>query len=99
MDCCRGSVLCVGGSGASSALTRRNWVCHRFSKPLVRVLRAIALRCLLLSNRLTLSVASVALNMAGGFEALGLAPELVRAVTEDLGYLLPTNVQASLASR
>lgn len=31
--------------------------------------------------------------MAGGFEALGLAPELVRAVTEDLGYLLPTNVQ------
>ncbi|CAN0441018.1 unnamed protein product [Ascophyllum nodosum] len=31
--------------------------------------------------------------MAGGFEALGLAPELIRAVTEDLGYLLPTNVQ------
>lgn len=31
--------------------------------------------------------------MAGGFEALGLAPELVRAVTEDLGYLLPSNVQ------
>ncbi|CAM9446547.1 unnamed protein product [Hapterophycus canaliculatus] len=31
--------------------------------------------------------------MAGGFESLGLAPELVRAVTEDLGYLLPTNVQ------
>lgn len=31
--------------------------------------------------------------MAGGFEALGLAPELVRAVTDDLGYLLPTNVQ------
>lgn len=34
-------------------------------------------------------------NMAGGFEALGLAPELVRAVTEDLGYLLPTNVQVT----
>lgn len=34
--------------------------------------------------------------MAGGFEALGLAPELVRAVTEDLGYLLPTNVQVQL---
>ena len=32
-------------------------------------------------------------SMAGGFEALGLAPELIRAVTEDLGYLLPTNVQ------
>lgn len=31
--------------------------------------------------------------MAGGFEALGLAPELIRAVTEGLGYLLPTNVQ------
>lgn len=31
--------------------------------------------------------------MAGGFEALGLAPELIRAVKEDLGYLLPTNVQ------
>lgn len=36
--------------------------------------------------------------MAGGFEALGLAPELVRAVTEDLGYLLPTNVQVALPS-
>lgn len=33
--------------------------------------------------------------MAGGFESLGLAPELVRAVTEDLGYLLPTNVQVT----
>lgn len=31
--------------------------------------------------------------MAGGFEALGLAPELIRAVKEDLGYVLPTNVQ------
>lgn len=31
--------------------------------------------------------------MAGGFEELGLAPELIRAVKEDLGYLLPTNVQ------
>lgn len=31
--------------------------------------------------------------MAGGFEALGLGPELIRAVTSDLGYLLPTNVQ------
>lgn len=36
--------------------------------------------------------------MAGGFEALGLAPELVRAVTEDLGYLLPTNVQVFVLS-
>lgn len=35
--------------------------------------------------------------MAGGFEALGLAPELVRSVTEDLGYLLPTNVQVTAA--
>ncbi|CAM9108639.1 unnamed protein product [Choristocarpus tenellus] len=31
--------------------------------------------------------------MAGGFEALGLCPELVRAVKDDFGYLLPTNVQ------
>lgn len=31
--------------------------------------------------------------MAGGFEALGLAPELIRAVKSDLGYLLPTNIQ------
>lgn len=31
--------------------------------------------------------------MAGGFEALGLGPELIRAVTGDLGYILPTNVQ------
>ena len=48
---------------------------------------------------LFLSVAPAALRMAGGFEALGLAPELVRAVTEDLGYLLPTNVQVSLIAR
>lgn len=31
--------------------------------------------------------------MAGGFESLGLAPELIRAIRDDLGYLLPTNVQ------
>lgn len=31
--------------------------------------------------------------MAGGFEELGLASELVRAVKDDLGYLLPTDVQ------
>lgn len=31
--------------------------------------------------------------MAGGFEALGLGPELIRAVTSNLGFLLPTNVQ------
>ena len=33
------------------------------------------------------------LPMAGGFEELGLASELVRAVKDDLGYLLPTDVQ------
>ncbi|CAM9116132.1 unnamed protein product [Discosporangium mesarthrocarpum] len=31
--------------------------------------------------------------MAGGFEALGLGPELIRAVKNDFGYVLPTNVQ------
>lgn len=31
--------------------------------------------------------------MPGGFESLGLSPELIRAVEQDLGYLLPTNVQ------
>ena len=31
--------------------------------------------------------------MAGGFESLGLGPELVRAVEVDLGWLLPTDVQ------
>ena len=31
--------------------------------------------------------------MAGGFEELGLASELIRAVKDDLGYLLPTDVQ------
>lgn len=48
--------------------------------------------------RLYTLLAAVAVNMAGGFEALGLAPELVRAVTEDLGYLLPTNVQVTLST-
>lgn len=31
--------------------------------------------------------------MAGGFEELALGPELIRALKDDLGYLLPTNVQ------
>jgi len=30
--------------------------------------------------------------MAGGFESLGLMPELIRAV-DDMGWLLPTDVQ------
>lgn len=42
------------------------------------------------------ALVSLVTTMAGGFEALGLAPELVRAVTEDLGYLLPTNVQVCI---
>lgn len=32
-------------------------------------------------------------GMSGGFESLGLCPELVRAVEVDLGWLLPTDVQ------
>jgi ATP-dependent RNA helicase DDX1 len=31
--------------------------------------------------------------MAGGFESLGLGPELVRAVEVDLCWLLPTDIQ------
>jgi ATP-dependent RNA helicase DDX1 len=31
--------------------------------------------------------------MAGGFEALGLAPELIKAVYEDMGWFLPTDIQ------
>lgn len=73
---------------------RRNQVFHRFSEPACSTPLSPAACCLCLPCFLPATlVARPVLNMAGGFEALGLAPELVRAVTEDLGYLLPTNVQ------
>lgn len=32
-------------------------------------------------------------TMAGGWEALGLLPELVQTVEEDFGWILPTAIQ------
>ena len=91
-------VLC-GVCTSSAPDAAQLQVFHRFSEPSLFFQSQQDQSGFTSVSLLFLSVAPAALRMAGGFEALGLAPELVRAVTEDLGYLLPTNVQVSLIAR